>query len=512
MKRRKGDNPTFLAMPAPARAYVAAVVVAGAACLVAAALQIRLEHPGLFAVLLGLAVVISAAKIELPLGRSQSTLSLSHAVNFWALFALGPGEAVCIAIVSAWAQCTLGVGARNPIHRIMFSIGSLTLTVSVAGLPLARIMGSDIHGLSTLVRAAAIVAPLYFFVNTALVAGAIALSTHQRVTRVWQRNFLWSAPSYLAGAALAALATAASARGWFGWLAVLAVPLYLVFRSYHTVVDRVREDQDETHRAMEVQLSTIEALALAIEAKAGCTPEHIRSIQQYAAMLAEAAGLSDADVQGVRTAALLHDVGNMAVPEHILSKPDALTPEEFERVKIHPRVGAEILRNVPFAGPVSDLVLCHHERWDGCGYPSGLSGESIPIGARILAIADCYSTLQSDRPYRASRSEAEALNVVREYSGTAYDPALVDLLVARLLVNATVVETDSEAAGDQVALQDITGAHREEQTLYEIAQPLGSSLGVAEAVAVIQAKVSRLVPFVTCALFLGDDEQRDACA
>ena len=153
---------------------------------------------------------------------------------------------------------------------------------------------------------------------------------------IWRRNFLWSAPSYLAGAALAAFATAASRRGWFGWLALLAVPLYLVFRSYHTVVARLREEQDETRRAMEVQLATIEALALAIEAKAGCTPEHIRSIQYYAALLAEASGLSDSEVQAVRTAALLHDIGNMAVPEHILSKPEGLTPEEFERVKIHP--------------------------------------------------------------------------------------------------------------------------------------------------------------------------------
>ena len=294
--------------------------------------------------------------------------------------------------------------SRNPLHRILFNIGSLTATVSVAGLPLALLMGSDSQGIATLIRAAAIVAPLYFFVNTALVAGAIALSTRQSVLGLWQRNFLWSAPTYLAGAALAAIATAVSARGWFGWLALLAVPLYLVFRSYHTVVARLREEQDETRRAMEVQLATIEALALAIEAKAGCTPEHIRSIQFYAATLAEAVGLSDSEVQAVRTAALLHDVGNMAVPEHILSKPEALTPEEFERVKIHPRVGAEILRNVPFGAPVAELVLCHHERWDGLGYPAGLRGEDIPIGARILAIADCYSTLQTDRPYRPART------------------------------------------------------------------------------------------------------------
>ena len=194
---------------------------------------------------------------------------------------------------------------------------------------------------------------------------------------------------------------------------------------------------------MDVQIATIEALALAIEAKAGCTPEHVRSIQKYAALLAEAAGMSDADIQAVRTAALLHDIGNMAVPEHILASPEALTPEEWERVKIHPRVGAEILRDVPFGAPVAELVLCHHERWDGLGYPAGLSGEAIPIGARILAIADVYSTLQTERPYRPARSEQAAITVLRELAGKAYDPALVDLMITRLhqpALDATAVE------------------------------------------------------------------------
>jgi diguanylate cyclase (GGDEF)-like protein/putative nucleotidyltransferase with HDIG domain len=506
---------TFLKLPPQARVYVGAVIAAGAACLIGAAMQLHFEHVWLFAVLLALGMATSAAKIELPLGRSASNLSLSHVVNFWALFALGPAEAVCIAAVSAWAQCTLRVDGRNPMHRIVFSICSLTLTVWVAGLPLGLLMGVGEPGLAALARTAAVVAPLYFFVNTTLVAGAIALSTRQPMSRVWHRNFLWSAPSYLAGGALAAIATAASARGWFGWLALLAIPLYLVFRSYHTVVARLREEQDDTRRAMDVQLATIEALALAIEAKAGCTPEHIRSIQQYAGTLAEAAGLSDAEVQVVRTAALLHDIGNMAVPEHILSKPEALTPEEFERVKIHPRVGAEILRTVPFGGPVGELVLCHHERWDGLGYPAGLRAEDIPIGARILAIADCYSTLQADRPYRPARTDVASIAVLREYAGTAFDPALVDLMISRLDVSPTVssdAPADAKwAVTEGFALQDIAGAHREEQTLYEIAQALGSSLGVSEAMALIQDKVSRLVPFVTCALFLGDENDGYVC-
>src|SRR5439155_24443937 len=156
---------------------VAAVVAGGAGCVVAAALHLHLEQLGLFGMLMALAIATSAAKIELPLGRSQSNLSLSHAVNFWALFALGPADAVCIATVSAWAQCTLRAGGRNPLHRVVFSIGSLALTVSVSGLPMAWTLGPEASSLPTLVRTAAVVAPLYFFVNSALVALAIALST-----------------------------------------------------------------------------------------------------------------------------------------------------------------------------------------------------------------------------------------------------------------------------------------------------------------------------------------------
>jgi diguanylate cyclase (GGDEF)-like protein/putative nucleotidyltransferase with HDIG domain len=511
--RRKSDRTDFLGLPTTARIYVASITLLGAISLALAIRDYRGDQLPLFLFLMALTVVTSAAKIELPLGRSQSNLSLAHAVNFWALLALGPAPTVCIAAVSATAQCTLRTNSANPLHRVLFSIASLTLTVWLAALPLAWARGADPTSLVSLLRAVAIIAPLYFVINTGLVAGAVALSTRQRIPQVWQRNFLWSAPSYLAGAALAAGATSAWDRGWFVWLLVLAAPLYLVFRSYHSVVARLREEQDETRRAMDVQNATIEALALAIEAKAGCTPEHVRSIQKYAAVLAEAAGMSDAEIQAVRTAALLHDIGNMAVPEHILASPEALTPEEWERVKIHPRVGAEILRDVPFGAPVAELVLCHHERWDGLGYPAGLRGEAIPAGARILAIADVYSTLQTDRPYRPARSEQAALTVLRELAGTAYDPALVDLLITRLHQPASDATAwmEEAAAPEHAALLDISDAHREEQVLYEIAQALGSSLGVDEAMALIRDKVNRLVPFVTCALFLGDDDRGFIC-
>ena len=142
--------------------------------------------------------------------------------------------------------------------------------------------------------------------------------------------------------------------------------------------------------------------------------------------------MSEDEVRGVRTAALLHDIGNLAVPEHILSKNGPLTHEEFERLKIHPRVGADILKSVPFPYPVASLVLAHHERWDGRGYPSGLKGNDIPLGARVIAVIDCFTAMLADRPQRPSRTYAEAMATLRENGGSALDPTLVETFVEAL--------------------------------------------------------------------------------
>lgn len=514
----KKESPQFQALPMAARLWILAVVSAGALALAWSIPHGHLDRPELFGALLVLALVMSSAKVDLRIGSSHSNLSLAHTVTFWSLLALGRAETMCIAAVGAWAQCTLRVPGRNPTHRTLFSIASLVLTVWLVALVLEAASGHDGGVFGILLRAIAIAAPLYFLFNTVLIGAAVALATGQSFPGVWRRNFLWSAPSYLAGALLAAMAAITTAQGWSAWIFLLAVPLYLVFRSYHGFVARLREEQNETRRAMDVQLATIEALALAIEAKAGCSPEHIQSIQRLAVLLAEAAGLSDGEVQAVRTAALLHDVGNLAVPEHILAKPEALTPEEFERVKIHPRVGAEILGDIPFGVPVAELVLSHHERWDGTGYPAGLRAEQIPIGARILAIADCYSTIRSHRPYRPARSHEQAAALLRATASTSLDPTLVELFLARLQARPTLtLDADSASAGTWVegegsmALEDIAEAHREEQILYEIAQSLGSRLDISDAMMLIAEKVSPLVPFVTCALFLGDETKGYVC-
>lgn len=179
-------------------------------------------------------------------------------------------------------------------------------------------------------------------------------------------------------------------------------------------------------------ISRIETLAMAFNARDQVTRGHTRRVQVIAARLATALGVRDKHLlQAIETAAVLHDVGKLAVPECILNKPGALSPAEFEAIKLHASIGAEILSATQFPDPVVSIVRHHHENWDGTGYPAGLAGTDIPVGARILAVADCFDALTSDRPYRPRLRSAEALEELQARCGAKYDPSIVDVFVNR---------------------------------------------------------------------------------
>jgi diguanylate cyclase (GGDEF)-like protein/putative nucleotidyltransferase with HDIG domain len=516
-------------LPIAARVYVSIVIASGLGLLAICLPGARFDQPLLFVVLATLSASTSALKVSLPLTASGSTMSVSYAVDFASLLLLGPHETMLVAAGSAFSQCNINNKERNPVHRTLFSVASLVITVQCAGLAF-RVLGgvTGATPLTTLAKPLVGAATMYFLLNTGLVATAIALSTRQSMVPTWHNNFLWSAPSYFVGAGTAALAA------WFVenagyWIAPFTfAPLYLTYRTYKVYMGRIEDEQRHVQQTSDLHLATIEALARAIDAKDQTTQMHIRRVQLYAARLAAAAGLTEPEIQGVKTAALLHDIGKLAVPEHILSKPGPLTQEEFQKIRIHPQVGAEIIAAVPFPYPVAPLILSHHERWDGKGYPQGLAREEIPVGARVLTIVDYYDAVTTERPYHKALPIDSALGLLKHEAGRALDPRLVPLfieLLPSMMAEAAEFEPDAAAparpdesakpgttavglvpAGATNAFENIALAHREIYALYEIAQSMGTSLGVSDTMALISSKISKVVPWTGCALFLYQQE------
>jgi diguanylate cyclase (GGDEF)-like protein/putative nucleotidyltransferase with HDIG domain len=495
---------------------VAACAIGGAAILAHALLTLDADRPGMFIELIVLALATSAVKLPLPLARSGSTLSLGYPITLTSLLLLDTGQATLIGMASAWSQCTFRVRARNPIHKTLFSIAAVGASVQCAGLVFSLVRGDHADYMTGLLRPLAAATTAYFFVNTVLVAGAVSLVARERLGKIWFGDFLLSAPSYFVSAGAAAIAAIVAEHGQYTWGALLVVPLFLTYQSYRAFLHRLRTEQAQVEQLSHVQIATIEALALAIEVKDGTSRDHIERLQVYAEGLARSLGLPAEEVRGLRTAALLHDIGNLAVPEHILTKPGPLSAEEFQRIKIHPRVGADILQSVPFPYPVASLILSHHEHWDGSGYPAGLAGEQIPLAARVLSVVDSFCALLVDRPYRPARSPGEAIELLESEAGRKLDPGLVSRFVALLpsleqkLAHLDGRSARAPAAAEHAqphttALEDIAGAHREAQALYDIAQALGSSLGVRETVTRIESKLRDLLPVAACALYVREE-------
>jgi diguanylate cyclase (GGDEF)-like protein/putative nucleotidyltransferase with HDIG domain len=324
-----------------------------------------------------------------------------------------------------------------------------------------------------------------------------------------------------------------------GWPTVVATApaVYIIVRTGRLHLQRMRDQQIHSEEMASLHLRTIEALALAIGAKDQTTHDHLRRVQVYARELGKELGLTPVEHEALQAAALLHDIGKLAVPEHIISKPGRLTPEEFEKMKIHPTVGAEILEQVRFPYPVAPIVRAHHEKWDGTGYPAGIKGEAIPIGARILSAVDCLDALASDRQYRRALPLDQAMEIVKSESGKAYDPRVVEILARRYVEleqlahvtpepKQTKLSTDvkvelgeAPAVGFESAkaasvsserptdfLNSIASARQEVQTLFEIAQDLGNSLSLDETLSVLSVRLRRIIPHSSMAIWLRNDE------
>ena len=301
----------------------------------------------------------------------------------------------------------------------------------------------------------------------------------------------------------------------------IIVPLLLVsYLTFRTAMGRVEDSNRHLNELNRLYLSTIETLAMAIDAKDQITHGHIRRVQSYAVGLAKHVGVADErSIKAIEAAALLHDMGKLAVPEYILNKPGRLTDAEFDKMKLHASVGADILTAIDFPYPVVPIVRHHHENWDGTGYPAGLKGTDIPIGARILSVVDCFDALTSDRPYRPRLPDNDALKILLERRGKMYDPLVVDTFISvhaelasqiappklpRHVLNEITGSTQVIEQPESPRLDAISASSDEMLTLYDLAHAVAATSRIGEAGDVITNHIRRLIPFTQAVLFWYD--------
>lgn len=420
------------------RAYLAVVTLGGSAIALhslylMATTAIRFE----WYLLAGLTLLSGSFTVRIP--TTPARLSVSETFVFATVLLFGPAAATIIVVldslvVSLW-RATQKTSTES-INRVLFNISVAAVSIWAASQVFYRLTGIaplsvESVPILSIVPGLLALATVYFVLNSLLIAWAIGFEHKLSAFTVWRKNFLWLSLNYFSGASVAALlipylypADQAGLARTFGILLPLLLISYLTFRTALGRVDDANRHLSELNR---LYLSTIETLAMAIDAKDQITHGHIRRVQHYAVGLAKAVGLTDElQIKAVEAAALLHDMGKLAVPEYILNKPGPLTSAEFEKMKLHASVGADILRSIDFPYPVVPIVRHHHENWNGTGYPEGLKGTDIPIGARILSVVDCFDALTSDRPYRPRLTDREALKILMERRGSMYDPLIVD--------------------------------------------------------------------------------------
>src|SRR6267143_2675547 len=517
-----------------ASVFIAPMALAALGCFALALTHWQSSDPVKFAGYLGAALLASSLKVSLP--SIEGTLSVNFLFTLLGILELSLPETLLIGLASTLAQFYWRPARRPKFIQLVFNVSQVTVSSAAAYGAYQLVATHVLHGPGPL--ALLVAAITHFALNTAAMSTIIGLTESKPVSKVWTESYLWSFPYYMVGAAIAGLVH--FLNGHVGWQSSLLVlpPIYLMYRSYRLYLGKLETEKRHAEQVSSLHLQTIEALALAIEAKDQNTGDHLQRVRIYAMELGKELGLSGMDLDALRAAAVLHDIGKLAVPEHIISKPGKLTPEEFERMKIHPSVGAEILEQVQFPYPVVPLVRAHHEKWDGTGYPYGLKAEQIPMGARILSVVDCLDAIASDRQYRRALPLDEAMDVVRSESGKAYDPQVVEVLGRRYRewettaranqVERARISTDVriengqapavgfENRGERTRLpgprtepvnfpQHIASARQEVQMLFEMSQDLGNSLSLNETLSVLAVRLKRIIPHDSIAIYIQRD-------
>ncbi|MBI3402217.1 MAG: HD domain-containing protein [Acidobacteria bacterium] len=514
-------------------AYLLSMIVAGAAAVLVSVRELVIAPVGLgWFVFAALTVLSGSATLRLP--SVPVGFSISDTFTMTAALLFGPAAGTAAVALDSLAISLRLLRRPLPLRRLLFNATAPALAMWVAAHAFFRLANTGPlvqhpDAVATLLGPLAGFAAVYFLLNTGLIASAIALEQRARVMSIWRAHFLDLWLTYFGGAWIAALIIMlvySSQRPSFQTFAlVLPLPLILYF-TFRSVVDRLQDHLTHLDTVNRMNLATIDALAQAIDAKDQVTHGHIQRVRLHAIRLAHELGITDeVEMRALEAAALLHDVGKLAVPEHILNKPARLTRAEYDQMKQHAEIGAQILSSIEFPYPVVPIVRHHHEFWDGNGYPSGLRGTNIPIGARILSVVDCFDALTSDRPYRPKLADEDALRVVQERRGTMYDPEIVDAFVRIYPLIAADVDAaqprwagfsiiaDAAQAASAGGTSKTEDAEAGEASMIEAAWNVGMALGsdtnltdtnLTDMCDRVRTLLERMMPASTCVLFLYD--------
>ncbi|MEK6324794.1 MAG: HD domain-containing phosphohydrolase [Acidobacteriota bacterium] len=470
------------------------------------------------------------AEVWIPGVRSKITLSDTFICI--AILMLGPWAAAVLASIDGLARSPRG-NKTNLGSTALINMGSMNIAVLSASLlavnlfgPLDQLLYSH-DRLDQLTLAIGVIALTNYLTNSSIAAIAIALFSGRKVINTWTDNYLWASPAFYIGAVAAGvICKAITIFGFYSFVMSLPI-LLLTYIAYRSYLGRVETSNQHIEGLTKLHLATVESLTMAIDAKDELSRGHIQRVRMLAEGLARAVGYPEDQMEGLKAAALLHDIGKLAVPEYILSKPGKLSAAEYSKVMIHPVVGADILSNVEFPYEVVPIVKHHHEKYDGTGYPSGLKGEEIPFGARILTIVDCYEALTTNRPHRSRYTREQALEMMRGEDARSFDPPLlevffniidslednlpalsarpVSLLGVEPIATARLFEPSFSPAPrtpTEKALRDIAAAQREVLSLYEISQTLGSTLKLSEVLPIVAAKLDNIANFTTLVIYM----------
>ncbi|HUL72516.1 MAG TPA: HD domain-containing phosphohydrolase, partial [Vicinamibacterales bacterium] len=452
----------------------------------------------------------------------SASISISETFVFAGTLLYGPAVGTALVVLDAAVLCIKEAWVRRRLRwqQVVFNMSAPPLSIWLAA-KLSGVthpfLGVELN--STFITTLAVFTALYFLLNSWLVTFAVALEGQTPPFKIWWSSFTEISVNFAAGASIAAFVVVNAQRVGFTILGLIVPLLGVNYFTYRWSTKRVEAEREKVQELNRVFLSTIEALALAIDAKDQVTHGHIRRVQRYTMALANALGVKDErQLEALRAAALLHDTGKLAVPEYILNKPGPLTTAEFERMKVHAAVGADILKSIDFPYPVEPIVRHHHESWDGSGYPDGINGQEIPLGARILAVVDCYDALTSDRPYRPRMTRQQAEQKLRERRGTMYDPWIVDqfLKIVDRLETEEAASERRELEGTTVMprlapaqLDKIVATTAEEREFNELRRELSRTANLLSAADVLFSHLRRLVPAAGLALYFPKHESND---